>query len=104
MVRDQVDSITISNAALVEGLETAPITRPVIETRFIDTQMAIPSGSTIVHGGLKNTVNRKEVRGIPILRSIPLLGRLFRRETIVRERRDLVIFVTARIVPAGEGE
>ena len=97
VVREQVDAITISNGALVEGVATPAITRPIIETRFIDTQMTIPAGSTVVLGGLKNTVQRTEVRGVPLLRSIPLLGRLFRREIVRSERRDLVIFVTARL-------
>ncbi|MEE8141644.1 MAG: hypothetical protein V3T77_00950 [Planctomycetota bacterium] len=102
VVRVQVDSITISNGALVEGVATPTISRPIIETRFIDTQMAISSGSTVLLGGLKTSVERKEIRGVPLLRSLPLLGRLFRREVVRRERRDLIISVTASIVTGEE--
>ncbi len=97
VVRDQVDSITISNGAVVEGVTTPAITRPIIETRLIDTQLALSSGGTVVLGGLKTTHNRREVRSVPILGSIPLLGALFRREVDERRRRDLIIFVTARV-------
>ncbi len=99
VVRDQVDSIVISNGALVEGVATPAIARPIIETRLIDTQLALPAGGTLVLGGLKTTNNRRIVRKLPILGSIPLLGRLFRREVEEQRRRDLIILVTARLAP-----
>ncbi len=98
VVRDRVGEITISEGALVEGVATPAIARPIIETRFLDTQMSIPDGATVVLGGLKKSVVTTRVTGVPLLRHIPILGRLFERETLLRERRDLIIFVTARIV------
>ncbi|MCI0651555.1 MAG: type II and III secretion system protein [Planctomycetes bacterium] len=98
VVREQVDSIVISNGALVEGVATPAIARPIIETRFIDTQLALPAGATAVLGGLKTKVARTVVRQVPLLGSIPLLGRLFRRDEEEQQVRDLVIFVTARVV------
>lgn len=97
VVRAQVGSITIADGAFLEGTQTPAITRPIIETRFLDTQLALEPGTTAVLGGLKNTVERRELTGVPILRSIPFLGWLFRRETTVKERRDLLIFVSARL-------
>ncbi len=97
VIRDQVDSITISSGAVVEGVETPAITRPIIETRYLDTQLVIPIGATAVLGGLKRAVERTDVTAVPYLHRIPLLGRLFRRETTRREERNLVILVTARL-------
>ena len=96
VVRDQVGEIIISDGALVEGVSTPAITRPIIETRFLDTQMSIPDGATVVLGGLKKSVTTTRVTGVPFLRSIPLLGRLFERETLFRERRDLIQQVARR--------
>lgn len=98
VVRDQVDAITIPGGAVVQGVETPPIARPVIETRYIDTQLVVPDGGTVVLGGLRSTVERTQTVGVPILSRIPLLGFFFRREVLVREQRDLMIFVTARRV------
>lgn len=98
VIRDQVDAITISSGAVIEGVPTPAITRPVIETRFIDAQLAIPSGGTIALGGLESSHERTIITGVPLLSSIPLLGRLFRRETTIREKRELLILVTARVV------
>lgn len=97
VVRDQVDSITISTGALIEGVATPAITRPIIETRFLDAQLSVEPGQTVVLGGLESSQDRKVSTGIPILRSIPILGHLFRREITQRERRQLLILVTARI-------
>ena len=99
VIRDQVGSITISSGAVVEGVETPAITRPIIETRYLDTQLVIPVGATAVLGGLKRAVERTEVKAVPYLHRIPLVGRLFRRETTLREERNLVILVTARLAP-----
>lgn len=99
VVRDQVDSITIADGALLEGGATPAITRPIIETRFVDTQLALENGGTVVLGGLRTRHERRETVGVPVLGWIPLLGRLFRRDVTREERRDLLIFVTARLVP-----
>ncbi|MEM7261410.1 MAG: hypothetical protein AAF488_05420, partial [Planctomycetota bacterium] len=99
VVRDRVGEISISEGALVEGVPTPAIARPIIETRFLDTQTAIRNGETVVLGGLKKAVTREETTGVPILRHIPLLGRMFEREVTRRERRDLLIFITARRTP-----
>lgn len=98
VIRDQVDAITISSGAVIEGVPTPAITRPVIETRFIDAQLAIPSGGTIALGGLESSHDRTITTGVPLLSAIPILGRLFRRETTIREKRELMILVTARVV------
>ena len=78
---------------------------PVIDTRESDTMARLRGGETIVIGGLMQ--NRREtVRGgVPVLRSIPLLGRLFSREIILERKAELVIFLTPTIIagqpPAG---
>ncbi|MGE3164148.1 MAG: type II secretion system protein GspD [Planctomycetota bacterium] len=101
VIRDQVDTITIPSGAVVQGVEAPAITRPVIETRYLDTQLVVTEGATVVLGGLRSNVMRTRVVGIPWLMRAPLIGFLFRRETRVREQRDLLIFVTARRVEVG---
>jgi general secretion pathway protein D len=60
-------------------------------------------GQTIVMGGLINELITRFDDKIPFLGDIPLLGRLFRSKGESSKKRNLLIFVTARIVdPAGQ--
>lgn len=76
--------------------------QPLFKVRSINTKVAIYNGATVVMGGMI-TENRREVEDkIPILGDIPLIGRLFRSTYEESEKRNLLIFVTARMVdPAG---
>lgn len=75
--------------------------QPVFSTREITTEVTIYDGATVVMGGL----TRDEVRTIndkvPFLGDIPGLGRLFRSEGETRQKRNLLIFVTANLVSPG---
>jgi general secretion pathway protein D len=59
-------------------------------------------GQTVVLGGLITENLQKIDDKVPFLGDIPMVGRLFRTKTTVRNKRNLLIFVTARLVdPAG---
>ena len=79
------------------------IPQPVFASRNVQTSIVIWDGQTVVMGGLITerllTINDK----IPILGDIPLLGRFFQNKGESSEKRNLLIFVTARVVdPAGK--
>ena len=78
---------------------------PVIDTRESDTMARLREGETIVIGGLMQNRMETVKSGVPVLRSIPLLGRLFSREVQVERKAELVIFLTPTIIagqpPAG---
>ncbi|MDX1952439.1 MAG: hypothetical protein SFY81_09650 [Verrucomicrobiota bacterium] len=67
----------------------------------IDTSVLIPSGNTLVMGGLISDSTSKGYSKVPFLGDIPLLGYAFRRESKERSKANLIIFVTPTIV---EGE
>ena len=71
---------------------------PIILTREAETQVLMKDGETVVIGGLLKDVKSKSVYSVPILGKIPLLGLLFRRDTVDLEKIDLIIFITAKIV------
>lgn len=75
---------------------------PIIVTREADTQVLMKSGETIVIGGLLKDVQSEGRQGVPILGKIPILGLLFQRKTYDTEKVDLLIFITAKIIKAGE--
>lgn len=78
------------------------IWQPLFETRNVTTSVVIWDGQTVVLGGLIREETTKIDDKIPVLGDIPLLGRLFRSKAFNRVKRNLLVFVTARLVdPAG---
>lgn len=71
---------------------------PAIDTTEIDTQVLVKDGETIVIGGIFRSDENTTVSGVPILKSIPLLGRLFRKDSITTERFELLFFITPKLV------
>ncbi|MCX7927111.1 MAG: secretin and TonB N-terminal domain-containing protein [Candidatus Omnitrophica bacterium] len=75
---------------------------PVIDAREIQTQIMLKDGETVVIGGLLKDIQTKSTIGVPFLSKVPLLGALFRRETIDTGKIDLLIFITAHVVKENE--
>ncbi len=75
---------------------------PVITTREAETRILLKDGETVVIGGLLKDVKKVGVTGVPILKDVPLIGALFRRDTKDIEKIDLLIFISARIIKPGE--
>ena len=75
---------------------------PVIATREAETHVMIRSGQTVVIGGMLRDKETTTVIRVPFLGSIPLLGLLFRRDMVVTEKFELLIFLTARVVDPNE--
>ncbi len=70
----------------------------IIVTAEADTRVMVRDRETAVIGGLIRDNEGYYDAGVPVLRSIPLFGRLFGSKTNVAEKRELLIFVTPRIV------
>jgi type IV pilus assembly protein PilQ len=75
---------------------------PIILTREADTQVLVKNGETVVIGGLITDTKTVEITGIPILKDLPLIGILFRKQADLNEKIDLLIFITTRIVQTDE--
>lgn len=103
VVRAVVDQVVLQNTAVIPipgggQLVTPTITRPIIETRFVNTQLAVEDGATVVMGGLSTLKETTVENKVPYLGDIPFLGRLFRRDTRTKDKKNLMIFVTTRIL------
>jgi type II secretory pathway component GspD/PulD (secretin) len=70
----------------------------IYDVRHIDTQVLIPSGNTLVMGGLVSDDRNKGYIKVPVLGDIPFLGALFRQESKSQVKKNLLIFVTPTIV------
>ncbi len=79
----------ITNAA---GTATA------ITTKTVSTTLLVKNGNTIVLGGIYSETMNDNVTGVPLLRSIPFLGKLFERKQKTKNRNELLIFITPTII------
>jgi general secretion pathway protein D len=93
-----VSGTTVPTILLTQNV----INQPIFSARKVTTSVSVWDGQTVVLGGLiREDVQKTEDR-TPIIGDIPLVGRLFRTNVDQHIKRNLVIFVTARLVnPAG---
>ena len=70
----------------------------IINTTMADTRVMVNDGETAVIGGLIRSNESDNSRGVPVLMDIPLLGSLFKSTTKVRQKRELLIFLTPKII------
>lgn len=71
---------------------------PIIRTRKTKTQVSMKDGHTLAIGGLIDSTSQKGESKVPVLGSIPGIGRLFRSNTTDSAKRNLLIFITSKVV------
>lgn len=69
-----------------------------IDKQEIETQVEVKSGETLALGGIFSRKNKSGADSVPLLGDIPWLGQLFRHDGKENERRELVVFITPRLV------
>ncbi len=90
-VSDLFGTITQTVSGLVSQAD-------VFDIRKIETHVLIPSGNTLVMGGLVDDNRSKGNIKVPFFGDLPLLGSLFRQESKTQNKKTLIIFVTPTIV------
>ena len=71
---------------------------PIIDKNEINTQVLIDNGETLVLGGVFRESETLQESKVPVLGDIPIVGRLFKRTLESSEKRELLIFITPRIL------
>lgn len=71
---------------------------PSIDTKKVDTQVLVENGGTLVIGGVYAQADVETKNSVPLLADIPILGWLFKNETKTSEKKELLIFITPRIM------
>ena len=100
-----IQSVSVNALGIASSFVLTPnvINQPIFNSRKVTTSVSVWDGQTVVLGGLMREDVQKTEDRTPILGDIPLLGRLFRTNAEQHIKRNLVIFVTARLVdPAGQ--
>ncbi|MDD4020058.1 MAG: type II and III secretion system protein, partial [Kiritimatiellae bacterium] len=79
-----------------------PMEQPFFHVRSVQTQLSVYNGATVVMGGLITEARKTMEDKIPYLGDLPYIGRFFRSRSEESDKRNLLVFVTARLVdPAG---
>ena len=69
-----------------------------IQTKNLDTQAMVENGGTLIVGGIYEEENGNTLTKIPLLGDIPVIGNLFKTRQNNQSRRELLIFITPRIM------
>jgi pilus assembly protein CpaC len=85
---DRSVSVTIGSSINIPGFRT----------RKVKTNVTVRHGETIVMSGIFEHQEQKDISKIPLLGHIPIIGELFKSRDLTGTKRELVIFVTPRIV------
>ena len=98
-----ISSISTESAARLEagagqGIEFSPI----VDNRLVETYVRVADGTPFIIGGLLSTEQQQTKIGMPLVSSIPLLGRLVSRERVETEQREVIVVITPHIVPLEE--
>ena len=80
----------------------APMEQPFFHVRSIESKVSITPGSTVVMGGLITEERKAMDDKVPFLGDLPFIGRLFRSHAEMTKKRNLLVFVTGRLItPSG---
>ncbi len=80
------------------GANTGLAEAPAIDTKRATTKVLVKDGETTVIGGIFIQDKQESVSGVPWLMNIPVLGYLFKSRSVSEERRELLVFITPRIL------
>lgn len=81
----------------VGGIDAATGARSFLQ-RQISSTVAVPSGETVVLGGLIRDNKSRGKQGVPILHDLPFIGPLFGTTTLNTDRTELLVMITPRVV------
>jgi len=102
----QIDAFTVlTGANFTTTLQLSfPIQFPELAIRRVRTTATVPDGGILLIGGLYRNIKFNAENGVPFLSDLPVVGRLFRWNTVDNARSNLAILVSPRIILFNEEE
>ena len=98
---DAVANVSTSSSSTMTWYD-APMQQPFFHVRSIESKVSITPGATVVMGGLITEARKAMDDKVPFLGDLPYIGRLFRSHAEKTTKRNLLIFVTGRLItPSG---
>jgi general secretion pathway protein D len=86
------------NDSLGNNVTIAGNTVPEVNSQRLTTTVTVPSGATVVLGGLIQDTIKKSESGIPVVDQLPYLGNFFKFQTHTRNRSELLVFIQPSVV------
>ncbi len=81
-----------------ETVSTSTGNAVAIDTQEIKTQVLVENGETVVLGGIFQQSSSDDVSKVPLFGDLPVVGALFRNKAQLQQKRELLIFVTPKVV------
>lgn len=97
-VSTEVSELTTDGAFTIGSGTTTGITIPALKVRRANTTVELPSGGSLVLAGLMLESSKQDLNGFPGLKSLPVLGSLFRSRDFQKNETELVVIATPYIV------
>jgi type IV pilus assembly protein PilQ len=72
---------------------------PALDTQSAETKVLVADGGTVVIGGIIVTQQQTSITQVPFLGSLPVIGHLFREQSVTITSSELLFFLTPRIIP-----
>ena len=90
--------LDINQEVSTVGETDASTGNPIISQRTVSSSISVDSGETIALGGLFENRNTRGNAGVPVLKDIPVAGKLFGRNSRRNQQTELLVLITPRIV------
>ena len=71
---------------------------PSINTKKVETEVLVDNGGTVVIGGVYTQDESDSTQGVTGLKDIPILGWLFKQNTLLKSKKELLVFITPKIL------
>jgi len=92
------DSVTMKISVSQDTVGNIYSGVPSINTKKVDTQVLVENGGTVVIGGVYTQDESNSTSGVPGLADIPVLGWMFKTNTTVKGKKELLVFITPKIL------
>jgi pilus assembly protein CpaC len=104
-VAPEVSELSREGVGIRAGGNGSPALLPLVTTRRSATTVQLNDGQSFVIGGLIRNNQNTDIKGLPLLGELPVLGALFRSTDFLHERTELLFVITARLVqPQAPGQ
>jgi pilus assembly protein CpaC len=94
-VRPEVSELDFNNGITLEGFRI-----PALQTRRAETEVELRDGQSFAVAGLIDNTAQVDQAAIPMLSQIPIIGHLFKSKADRKERTELLVLITPRLIRA----
>jgi type IV pilus assembly protein PilQ len=90
--------VIVENTQIDQGIQRIQGV-PALDTQSEETKVTVADGGTVVVGGIIVSSQNTNVQEVPFVGSLPLIGHLFKRNTVSVSSQELLFFLTPKIIP-----